>query len=154
MNIETISNQLIAADFSMSLEDMIKAGNYNWVNKSITAKMFLVEGSSIDWFEPKVFHFDRFISSEDAIAAFQDDRENTWEPAKIEHLLAYGAKNRDEQRESPIIGLGSVAEVHGDRCVPCLDRYGVVRGLGLEWWDGNWNGRYRFLAVRKRSLGV
>ncbi|MEI6553201.1 MAG: hypothetical protein WCO09_01410, partial [bacterium] len=77
------------------------------------------------------------------------DLENPWEPAKIENLLAYGAKNPEEQRKFPIVGLGSVGEVGGYRYVPCLRRYVSRRDLGLGCWDGGWRDYYRFLAVRK-----
>ena len=131
---------------------MIAAGNYEWVNNNITAKKFPVEGTGIVRFEPKVFRFDRYISSEDAVEAIKaDDRQNPWEPTKIEGLLAYGAKNPDEQRQYPIIGLGSVAEVRGDRHVPCLHRCDAERRLGLHWWVGVWLDDSSFLAVRKLS---
>jgi hypothetical protein len=100
-------------------------------------------------FEARLFHFDRFISSEKAIESITCNA--SWEPAKIEHLLAYGATCPEEQRQYPIIGLGSVAVVRGDRDVPCLRRIVAARGLGLRWWDDYWDGTYRFLAVRKLS---
>jgi len=149
MNIETTTKQIITVDYGKSLEEMIAAGNYDWVNGNITAKKFSIEGTGNVQYEPKVFHFDRYISSEDAVAAIKaDDRQNPWEPAKIEGLTAYGTKNPEEQRQYPIIGLGSVAEVGGDRGVPGLGRSGARRSLGLYWWGGGWGGRCRFLAVR------
>ena len=75
------------------------------------------------------------------------------EPAPIEALLAYAAKHPDEQRQYPIIGLGSVAGVGGDRYVPYLRRHGARRYLLLSWWDDGWHDFYRFLAVRKLGLG-
>lgn len=153
MTTDSITEDLvITIDYGMSFEDMIAAGKYDWVNDKVTAKKFPVEGIGIVQFEPKIFHFDRDISSEDAIEAIRaDDRQNPWEPAKIEGLLAYGAKNPEEQRKYPIIGLCSVAEVDGDRSVPCLGRSSAERGLGLAWWGAGWAGYCRFLAVRKLS---
>jgi len=103
-------------------------------------------------FEPKVFHFNRYTPSEDADEIIKaDDRQTPWEPAKIEGLLAYGAKNPEEQRKYPIIGLGSVAKVRGGRYVPCLDGRDAERLLDLIWWGVGWVGVCRFLAVRKLS---
>lgn len=148
----TITDHVITIDHGMSLDDMIAAGKYDWHNRNITDAKFLFEGTGIVRFEPKVFHFNRFITSQDAIRAIKAaDRQNPWEPAKIEHLLAFGATHPEEQRGGPVIGLGSVAGVDGDRHVPFLDRNDARRGLDLIWWDGGWDGDYRFLAVRKVS---
>lgn len=43
---------------------------------------------------------------------------------------------------------GSVAKVNGNRNVPCLNRNDAKRNLNLNWWGNDWNGNYRFLAVR------
>ncbi len=43
---------------------------------------------------------------------------------------------------------GSVCEVNGNRNVAYLNRNDVKRNLNLNWWDDDWNGNYRFLAVR------
>jgi hypothetical protein len=150
MHTDTITT--IAVDHSKSLQDMIAAGTYDWVNNNIPPRRFPIAGTGIVKFEPKLFHFDREISSEDVVKAIiADDRKNPWEPAKIEHLLAYGATFPEHQRQHPIVGLGSVAEVDSDRRVPCLDRDGAERDLYLYWWDRGWDGRYRFLAVRTLS---
>ena len=153
MNADTITEaRVISIDYSMSLEAMIAAGKYDWKNGNITANEFPVEGTGIIRFETKVFHFDRNISSGDAVAAIKaDDPRNPWEPAKIEHLLAYGAKNPEDQRKYPIIGLGSVALVRGGCFVPCLGGSVVGRRLGIYWRGDGWDGYGRFLSVRKLS---
>ena len=99
-------------------------------------------------FAPKIFHFNRYISSEDAVEAIRADEQlNLWEPAKIEHLLAYSTKNPGEQRNCPIVGLGSIARVYSGRLLPCLHGDDAERRLGLSWCVADWNGHYRFLAV-------
>ncbi len=133
-------------DCGMTLDQMIAAGSYDWTNSDITAKRFLLSGTGKVAFEPKIFHFDRDISSENAIKEMEKDG---FRPAKIEELLAYGAILPDEQRKHPIIALGSVAEIGGFRFVPCLGSFGSERDLDLYWWSGGWLGRYRFLGVRK-----
>lgn len=89
MNTDTISTGIIAVDYNKSLQNMMADGSYDWVNPAITPK-----GFPIVQFETNVFHFNRYISSEDAVEAITaDDRRNFCEPAKIEGLLAYGVKN-------------------------------------------------------------
>jgi hypothetical protein len=45
MDTATIGDLIIAVDYGMSLRDMIAAGKYDWVNPSITAERFPVEGT-------------------------------------------------------------------------------------------------------------
>lgn len=139
-------------DYSQNLDEMVIAGNYDWKNKNITANRFSIVGKGRVEFEDTLFHFDRNISSENAakeiIAA---DPKNPWEPAKIENVLSYGAKNPEEQRKYPIVGLGSVCRVNGNRSVPYLGRDGSERDLRLLWFGNDWSARSRFLAVRKVS---
>ena len=144
-----MSEQIVlSVDYGQSLEQMIAEGNYDWKN-SDTAKRFPVVGNGIEQFEAKLFHFDRNTVSQDNVDAIKaDDPANPWEPGKIEHLLAFGAKYPEEQRKYSVIALGSVARVGGDRGVPCLRRDVAERGLSLYWWGRDWDGGCRFLAVR------
>ena len=138
-------------DYGMSLDEMIAAGNYDWKNDDLNAKRFPIVGTGRVEFEDTIFHFDRYISSEDAVKEIiAADPKNPWEPGKIENILAYGAKNPEEQRKFPIVGLGSVGEVNGDRLVSCLNRNDSKRDLDLRWWGAGWNASYRFLGVRKK----
>ena len=134
-------------DYSLDLEAMIAAGNYDWKNNEITSERFPIVGEGQMEFEDTLFHFDRDISSDEALAEIaKADPKNPWLPAKAENTLAYGAKNPEEQWEYPIIGLGSVAEVDGNRHVLNLYRDGSKRGLILSWFDDDWLAYYRFLA--------
>jgi hypothetical protein len=132
-----------------SLEQMIVAGYYDWHNDDITVKRFPISGDSVGEYEARYFHFDRKISSENAVAGI---KEAGWEPAKIEHLLSHGKTFPEEQRKFPIVGLGSVAKVDGRRVVPSLSRDDSKRDLGLDWFDFVWHASYRCLAVRKVSV--
>lgn len=143
----------LAVDYSQSLEQMIAAGRYDWVNSDITPKRFPIEkGTKIVECEARYFHFDRNISSDDAKKEIESaDRENPWMAAMIAHLLAHGAAFPEEQRKFPIVALRSVAGVRGDRGVPGLFRDDSKRDLYLAWWYGGWGPVCRFLAVRKVS---
>lgn len=138
-------------DCAVSLEDMIKAGNYDYVNSDITAKRFPVKSTGADEWEFKMFHFDRPISSEDAVAGIKlDDIANPWQPAGIEHLLTYGARNPEVQQKYSIVALGSVGKINDSRPVSYLGRGASGRSLYLGWWDDDWHAGYRFLGVRKK----
>lgn len=143
---------ILPIDYAKSLEQMIANGRYDWKNDELTAKRFPIVGEGIVEYEFRYIHPNRKVSSENAVYLIKkEDSENPWEPAKTEHLLAYGEAFPEEQRKFPIVALGSVGEVRGDRHVPCLDKGGSERGLNLGWWGGGWNDDCRFLAVRRVS---
>ena len=129
------------------LQCLIKAGKYDYVNPNITEKNFPVPENYVLGSDPKIFHFSRNVSSEDVVKEM--DKEG-YEPAMIWDLLDFGAKNPEEQRKFPIVGLGSVGEVGGHRYVPYLDGDDSERDLDLCWWGHGWDAFYRFLGVRKK----
>lgn len=138
---------VIIVDYGQTLETMIAAGRYDWKNDNITVERFPIEGKGTVEFEAVLFHFDKDISSEDAKKQIE---EAGYEVGKIEHVLSFGANYPEEQRKFPIVGLGSVGEVAGNRDVACLDRSDFGRDLDLRWLDGVWDADYRFLGVRKK----
>ena len=129
-----------------SLKDMIALGHYDWVNQNITEDRFPMPANLVLGAEPKLFHFNRSISSDSAIKEMDKDG---YCLATIWDLLDFGAKNPEVQRQFPIVALGSVCGVDGDRYVACLDRDDAKRCLDLCWFGGDWRGDCRFLAVRK-----
>lgn len=136
----------IVVNHNLSLAEMMAAGQYDWVNDDIARSRFLIVGKGEIRCETRLFHFGRFISSEDAVKSIEADG---WEAAKIEHLLAFGVKCPEEQRKYLIIGLGSSCTIDGYRYVPYLGGGGgAKRHLNLYPWDGDWDGDYRFLAAR------
>lgn len=122
-----------------TLKEVIKSCKFDWVNPNIETNFSsepIREGT-------KVFHFNRLISSEDAI---KEMKKEGYEPANLSELLQYAQQNRwkDEQ----VVALGSVAEVYGDRDAACLCVDGRGRSLRLFWWGDDWSAGCRFLAVR------
>ena len=143
----------LTVDYGQSLEAMIADGHYDWKNNDITAERFPITGDGIVEFEGRYFHFNRNISSENTIKEIEAaDTANPWSAAKIEHVLSHGKTFPEEQRKFPIIGLGSVAKVLGNRLVSYLGKGGSERYLDLLYrFDYVWSPGYRFLAVRKVS---
>ncbi|MDI6734190.1 MAG: hypothetical protein QMD50_01710 [Patescibacteria group bacterium] len=131
----------------LTLSDRIKRGKYDWVNSDITEKNFPTNVPADYKAEYKLFHFNRYISSEDVIKEM--DKEG-FRPGVLAELLAFGEKEPDLQRQFPIVALGSLWRLlSGCRCVPVLDHGDAGRGLGLSLFELVWNGHHRFLAVRK-----
>lgn len=137
------------------LADMLEAGHYDWTSENFTEAHFTATPDRFTTAGTKVYHFDAMMRSVEIEAAM---RKEGYEPATLEHLLAYGAENPEEQRQYPIVALGSstwydgdpsVAPPGGDRYVPCLYADGGKRfatlflnGPGVTWGAFN-----RFLAV-------
>jgi len=126
----------------VSLKDLIKKMKFNWVNSDITPENFPQEDiRSSDY---KLYHFDKYITSENAVAEMQKEG---YQPANIYELLSW----KDWNGKDFVVGLGSSCALSGRRFVPCLHDWDG-RHLNLVWWDGGWYGFYRFLAVRASSL--
>jgi len=147
-SVPSTTNQtfIFTVDYGQTLEQMIAAGRYDWTNDKITTERFRVEGADLVGFAAVLFHLDADNSSE---AAKSQIEKAGYEVGKIEHVLSFGAQYPEEQRKFPIVGLGSVGEIRGERRVPCLDRGGFKRGLNLTWWASHWPIHCRFLGVRK-----
>lgn len=123
----------------MTLSQLIEAKKFDWINDNITEGRFPVVAVPTDT-EYKLFQFDHYISSKDAIQKIESEG---WRPANISELLAYDWDGKDM-----VVALGSVAKVAGARRVPCLDKFGSKRRLCLSWWSDDWRPAFRFLAVR------
>lgn len=139
----------ITIDYTRSLEDMIAAGHYDWKNTDITSKNFPITGTGQAEVKLHLVHLNREATTAE-VAARLDSL--GFQSASIEHLLAFGEKYPDKQREFPIVALGSVwVSGYGDRYSPCLNGSGAERDLGLFWLDPDdrWDGSCRFLAVSK-----
>ena len=148
---EVISNIVnaftVLVDETLSVEEAIKLGNFGWVNDDITSKTFpkLKDGKKGDK-EVAIFHFGKDISSEDAIALMD---KAGFKPATIWDLLGLAVKEPNLQRKFPVVGIGSVCELGGERSAPCLPEDGGRRELSLRWFGGDWDDYYRFAGVRK-----
>jgi hypothetical protein len=148
--------KLIEVDYRMNFDEMIAAGNFAWKSNKITSESLPIQketdGKVV--FETVEFFFNWGISSEKAKKEIaNEDPDNPWQPAKIEHMLAYSAQHPEQQMKYPIIGLGSIAKIGDRNFVPRLYRGGTDPFLFLyaNDWDGGWGPLCRFLAVRKTT---
>ena len=126
----------------MKLESLIKKAKFDYVNSNITAANFPAPKTINTDF--KLFHFDKYISSEDAIKEME--REG-YSPANIYELLSW----KEWNDKDVVVALGSVAGFGGGRCVACLGWDDSLRYLDLYNFGGVWIGGWRFLGVRNSS---
>jgi len=155
----------VMVDYSMSLEDMIAAGNYDEVNG--TYKMFLAGRSirGVDHWEN--FHPQREKKGMEEVEVFLVHLdEYLWfhlietelerlglKSATFVELLALGAAHPELQREFPIVSLASLQTGPGAHHRPTLEKnsFNGERVLDLYFRHHNdkWQKDWRFLAVRK-----
>lgn len=140
----------LTIDYTKTVEQVISDGNYDYKNSNVTSENFPISpemvGKKVE-VSAKLFHFNRDISSEDAISEMDKDG---FRPATAMELLVLGFLFPELQRQFPIVALGSVWLYADDvRFVPCLGVHGSSRGLYLNWFNCGWIARCRFLGVRK-----
>lgn len=137
----------VTIDYGLSFEQMIKAGNYDWVNENITSELFPFVGTGIVQLDAYFVHFGKRIMSFEAVPIEIDEME--LRPVTLPELLAFGAKYPELQRRFPIAGLGSISDIHGVRLMAYLDNDERGRLLRLVWFGGVCPAGYHFLAVSK-----
>ncbi|MDP3901700.1 MAG: hypothetical protein Q8Q37_01845 [bacterium] len=141
----------VIVDYSSTLCAMIEAGSYNWVSLDINDKNFPSPKITSDLPQATInlelIRFNKRMSSEQVM---DELKKQNLRPATLPELLAFGAKFPEKQRKYPLVALGSVWQnLYGRRRVPILYGDDDERALDLDDWDGDWDGRYRFLAVRE-----
>jgi hypothetical protein len=152
----------VVVDYSKTLSEMIRDGNYKMVSDLITDENFPIQGTGKQECELFLIPNDR-IGRIDYVGYYLERL--GLKPAKIEHLLAIGAAYPELQFKDPIFALGSIFETrtpwinhpftHGPRYwyfryypyLPGREFFGGG-GLYLFQWDFA-SEHYCFLAVRK-----
>ena len=133
-----------------SLAEMIQVGNYDHVNSDITSEHFPVQGKEKVKCEIELICYGRCMQSDDVV---RDLESRGMRPATLFELLAFGAQYPEQQREFPVVALGSVwQDRYGDRWVAYLDgdesdEFG--RYLCLGRWVEGWLCEDLFAAIRK-----
>jgi hypothetical protein len=109
---------------------------------------FPVEDTGKKRFSARLFHFDRIISSEDALAEMKKE---SFTPATYVHGLAFGTAFPEEQRKYPIACLGSSARWQEGRVFVCLRVVSGSRDLRFKGCNNKapWSDDWRFLGVQQ-----
>lgn len=136
----------LVIDHGMAIEELVRLGEYDSVNKNITSRNFPTTRTGEEETTAILVHFDRDIESDDAVKELDAIG---LRPAEADETLAFGKQYPDKQRKFPIVGLGSVVQLSGVRYVLYLAGWDGKRGANLRYWDGRWGCDYRFLAFRK-----
>ena len=137
----------VMVDETLSVEEAVKAGHFNWSNENITSVKFPkpAKGQKSER-EVVLFQFDKNMSSEAVIVEMD---KVGYKSATIWDLLGLAVKEPDLQRKFPVVALGSVCELLGFRRVAYLCGGSGARELGLFCFGSGWHGNYRFAGVRK-----
>ena len=105
----------VSVNYDLSIEALVKAGEYNWVNENIVEKNFPVEGGGTEQVEFHLVHFNRVMNSADVEKELE---KLGLRPANLKELLSFGSTYQEEQRKYPIVALGSVWQnLNGNRNV-------------------------------------
>jgi len=94
----------VLVNYGFNLVEMIERGKYDWKNDEITPKNFKIEGSGEIPVDLVLVHFGESITTQDVKQRLSDQGLVS---AKIEHLLAFGARYPELQRKFPVVALGS-----------------------------------------------
>lgn len=134
----------LSIDYKRTLSDMIFCGHYDVVDSTITRECFPMKSYGHE-LHAELIHFDRSISSSDAVAAL---KLYSLRPATLAELLAFGERHPFEQLKFSIVALGFPAEEYYSTGVPFLGSTDTLRLLSLDHSVCNWSRHDRFLAVR------
>lgn len=143
---------ILTIDYNKTIEQTIADGNYDRVNSNITAENFPVPqkiiGKKVKVFA-KLFHFNRNISSDDAILEMN---KAGYRPATLMELLTLGILFPELQRKFSIVALGSIRHRSNNyRDVPYLYTNDSRRKLDLYWFNNGSCAYYSFLGVRYKN---
>lgn len=140
----------IIVNYSLTLEEMIALRSYDWMDKTIDSQRFQIAGNGMIEFECELFNFNRRISSTHALKTIWNaDGVNRWMPAKIEHLLYFGAAKSHFSSNQQFVALGSVIEMNGGCFAPNICVCSASDpDLVLDNFKHKWSDRSCFIAVR------
>lgn len=135
---------VIELKYGTTLDEMLAKAKFNHVSHLITPENFPVTPPGASHNKAKLFHFKQELYPEEAIRRMN---KKGYEPAKIQHLIAFGIDFPEEQNRSNILALGSVLEhedgykeypyLFGDRCID------------THYFDDTTEKSDRFLGIRK-----
>ncbi|MBN1326248.1 hypothetical protein JW977_04725 [Candidatus Falkowbacteria bacterium] len=136
----------VVVNYGETLAQIIKAGNYDWVDGDINNKHFPTQGTGQHEVKLVLVHLDQDATTKEALEHLNS---LGLEPAKVEHLLALGVEYPNVFQEFPIIALGSVwVDGDGNRRYPYLDcEIGPELSLSCDDDDNQWHYNWRFLAL-------
>lgn len=141
----------VVVDYNKGFQEAVSAGRYDQIDELVKEDIFPFFDQEQGKKEVKfrLFHFGRFIGSDEAIYRMENDG---FRPATLRELLALGEVNPKLQRRFLIVALGtSFSDLNGEfvygEIVPILAKINNRRMLGVGWKEVGWDGSCRFLGV-------
>ncbi|MDO8669340.1 MAG: hypothetical protein Q7K65_03540 [Candidatus Buchananbacteria bacterium] len=136
----------IRINYDLTIDQMISLGGYYEIDHDISKITFPIIGSGQMEADLRVFPFDHSVESAEVIAEI---KQANCQLAKIEHLLFFGAKYPEVQKQLPISALGSVWQFSRSlSSVASLDVFQTnFRCLRLDYSNMVWDAYRGFLAV-------
>lgn len=93
----------------------------------------------------ELFHLDRQLSTE---TVFEELAQRGYRPALYEELISFVKAFPDEQKQYPIVALGSVCRKGQEYGCSCVLWHEGKRKIDFGWLAGDWHDGCRFLAVK------
>jgi hypothetical protein len=136
----------VSVDYTRSVEEMVRVGEYNWSNPDINRKNFPLQIRGKIEVKVGLIRFNRYVASDEVLREL--DKQGL-RAATLPELLSLGEQHPGLQRQFPVVALGSVWHRRcEDRRVACLWGHSDCRKLGLDWLESRWYG-FGFAAVHK-----
>jgi|ERR1039458_2114311 hypothetical protein len=148
----------VTIDFNLPLDDMIRAGNYDWIN-------FIPEetgqpGEARDGMQKVSIEFLTFHKNCEFTTMLEKIENQGFRPASLPEFLAIGAQYPQLQEKFWITSLTAVEkrqfvnftaemEIRDDRLIPCLTAIDGKRMLVWAPFDGKYRPGFLFACVRK-----
>jgi len=123
----------ITVDRTLSREEQIMLGKYDWVKDSVNEEKFPVGKSNIEKTQVvcRLIGYDKIITGERALELIEEDK--TVRPATFSELLAFGAQYIEMQRYYSIIAFGSLwQDSDGLLFAPCISEILSERNLNMD----------------------
>ena len=140
----------VIVDYGKSLEEMIAAGKYDYVDGNITKEHFPIkQKGKVELNMALVcFNLDRRFHSDEAVIGLNKQK---LRPATLSELLAFGATICTEKHEElSVVALGSSWDFpYEDSGVPHFSNQYGKRYLTLPIEASAWDTNTLFLAVRE-----
>ena len=138
----------LSVDYARTFSDMVKAGQYDYINTYITEKNFPIERpdniKSVNHIQVALVCLNKMINTD---AVLLHIFESNMRPARIEELLAFGEKYPKIQQDVAIFSLYSSDFLRYIKTVPFLYRDVSGRTLEVGFFESDWNEYNCFLSV-------
>lgn len=139
----------VIVDYSLSVEEMVNLGKFDWINTDVDSKHFTITGEGMKYF---VVHFMVFRTEVGINLVRSHMKQKRWKPAPLEVGLTFAALYPHVQIERPIALIEAMTRVSGSNTkasprVVCLTSRLNRRDLSLKPADVLWAPDYMFLAV-------